>query len=91
MAVSDKTTVINRDSHKRSNLEITWVDDTQYNAPVEWSVTESSLLIVLYATEPHAILITDKIVAGAFMQLWQMLSTLLCQQPTHQKYNSLTK
>lgn len=77
---------INYEAHKRSNLEITWAKDNDYTAPVEWSVTASSLLIVLYADEPHAILIVDPIVASAFMQLWKLLSGLLQQQPTHQAH-----
>lgn len=76
---------INYKSHTRSNLDITWAESDAYNSPVEWSATKSSLLIVLYATEPHAILIADQVVAGAFLQLWQLLSALLRQQPTHHK------
>lgn len=79
---------INYEQHRRSNLEITWALDADYNAPVEWSVTESSLLIVLYATEPHAIFIADKVVAGAFLQLWKLLSSLLQKQPLHQALKS---
>lgn len=77
--------LVNHAQHQRSNLEITWAQKGLYSAPVEWSVTTSSLLIVLYATEPHAILIVDKVVAGAFLQIWQMLSTLLRQQAAHTK------
>jgi len=60
-------------SHQRSNLDITFRDQDDYEAPVEWSVTESSLLIVLYANEPHAIFIQDKVVASAFIQIFKLL------------------
>lgn len=76
---------INHESHKRSNLDVTWAEEGGYDAPVEWSVTKSSLLIILFGNEPHAILITNPLVAGAFMQIWQLLSSLLRQQPTHKK------
>lgn len=75
----------NYETYKRSNLEVTWVEEEHYNAPVEWSVTKSSLLIVLYATEPHAILIVDKVVAAAFLQLWNLLDVLLKPRAVHQK------
>jgi len=75
---------INYGAHQRGNLEVTVAKKQDYDAPVEWSVTESSLLIVLYATEPHAILIVDKVVAGAFLQIWNLLKALLEQQPHHQ-------
>lgn len=76
---------INYKSHERSNLDVTWITNDDYDAPVEWSVTKSSLLIVLYATEPHAILIIDPVVAGAFLQLWKLLQVVLAERPTHQQ------
>jgi DNA-binding MarR family transcriptional regulator len=76
---------INHRNHSRSNLEITWAKKGLYTAPVEWSVTNSSLLIVIYGAEPHAILIADKLVAGAFMQVWSLMNLLLQQQPTHKE------
>jgi hypothetical protein len=78
------TEKINYSAHKRSNLDITWASTRDYSAPVEWSVTASSLLIILYATEPHAIFIDDAVVAGAFLQLFTLLRSLLEQQPMHQ-------
>jgi predicted transcriptional regulator len=79
---------INYASHQRSNLDITWVKKEDYNAPVEWSITESSLLIVLYGTEPHAITITNEIIAGSFMQLWHLLDSCLKAMPY---YSSLPR
>lgn len=76
---------VNMENHKRSKLDVTWVDNEAYTSPVEWSVTKSSLLIVLYATEPHAVLIIDPVIAAAFLQLWQLLHSLLRLQPTHQR------
>lgn len=84
MGAKDSNETPNYAPHRRSNLEVTWSKDADYTAPVEWSVTESSLLIVLYATEPHAIFIADRVVAGAFLQLFTLLSKLLAQQPLHQ-------
>jgi predicted transcriptional regulator len=78
------TAKLNYEQHHRSNLATTWIDAKDYSAPVEWSVTTSSLLIILYATEPHAIFIQDSVVSGAFLQLWQLLNSFLQQAPTHQ-------
>ncbi len=77
--------LVNHANHKRGNLEATWIEDGHYTSPVEWSVTATSLLIVLYATEPHAILIVDKVVAAAFLQLWNLLNDLLQPRETHQR------
>lgn len=71
-------------AHARSNLnDIRWAANSDYTAPVEWSVTASSLLIVTHADEPHAVLIIDPVIAGAFLQIWQLLGALLEQQPSH--------
>ena len=68
---------LNQAAHERSNLKTTIAPTEAYTAPVEWSVTDSSLLIVLYATEPHAIFLQDSVVAGAFLQLWRLLQSLI--------------
>jgi predicted transcriptional regulator len=72
---------INYKSHERSNLTTTWMKYEDYNSPVEWSVTESSLLIILYGVEPHAITITNPVVAGAFLQLWHLRDNCLKAMP----------
>lgn len=72
---------VNYDSHKRSNLNITWVKNEDYNMPVEWSVTKSSLLIILYGTEPHALTILNPIIAGSFLQIWHLLDSCLRSMP----------
>lgn len=64
----------NEDGHKRSNMSVTYYDKAQYSAKVEWSVTESSLLIVVYeGHEPSAIFISSKFVSQAFNQIWKIL------------------
>jgi predicted transcriptional regulator len=63
----------NLEVDKRSNLNRTWVSREDYTAPVEWSVSGSMLLIVLFGKEPHAITITNPIIADAFRQLWHIM------------------
>ena len=74
---------INRAQHRRSSLQITWIDSGKYTAAVEWSVTDTSLLIVSYEIEPQAILIIDPLVATAFKQIWTILNTFLQTTDTH--------
>lgn len=78
----------NYDGYKRANLEATWVKSEDYNAPVEWSVTKSSLLIILYGTEPHALTISNPLIAGSFLQLWHLMDSLLKSMPY---YSSLPR
>lgn len=72
---------VNPDADKRSGLERTWVRQEDYNAPVEWSVSGPTLLIVLFGEEPHAITITSPIIAQAFQQLWGLLNNCLQAMP----------
>lgn len=80
---------INYAAHKRSALGITWIDIGRYTEPVEWSVTDSSLLIASYKAEPQAILIIDKIVAAAFKQLFLILESHLSKEAIHHKLDAL--
>lgn len=79
---------VNPDSDKRSNLKRTWVKNEDYNTPVEWSVSGSTLLIVVFGNEPHAITISSPLVALAFKQLWAILDSCLRAMPY---YNSLPR
>lgn len=76
---------INYENHKRSNLNITWVKNEDYNMPVEWSVTKSSLLIIVYGNEPHALTISNPLISGSFLQLWHLLSSCLKNMPYYNK------
>lgn len=79
---------VNPDADKRGHLVRTWVRHEDYDAPVEWSISGSSLLIVLFGDEPHAITIINPIVAQAFLQLWKLLDTSVRAMPY---YSSLPR
>ncbi|MCA9881585.1 MAG: hypothetical protein KC708_01385, partial [Anaerolineae bacterium] len=79
------TTPVNPEIDTRSNLERTWIKNEDYNAPVEWSVSGSTLLIVLFGTEPHAITITNPMIAGAFLQIWKLLNNTLKAMPYYKQ------
>lgn len=72
---------VNPSGDKRSNLERTWCKQEDYSAPVEWSVSGSTLLIVLFGSEPHAITITNPIIAESFLQIWKLLRNCLHTSP----------
>lgn len=72
---------VNPDGDKRSKLERTWVKQEDYTAPVEWSVSGATLLIVLFGEQPHAITITNSLVAESFLQMWHIMDTCLRAMP----------
>lgn len=79
-----KESPVNYPSYQRTNLKVTWVDKELYSTPVEWSATKSTLLIASYATAPQAVLIADPVIATAFIQLWQIMHSLLRPTKLHQ-------
>jgi len=81
---------LNYDQHQRNNLDITWIENDKYSQPIEWSVTDSSLLIVSYATTPQAILIIDPLIAIAFKQLWSLIDANLRTSEYHKSLTAKT-
>lgn len=78
-------TTHNPEPSVRSNFERTWVKQEDYTAPVEWSVSGSTLLIVLFEDEPHAITIESPMIAEAFRQLWRIMDTCLRAMPYYKQ------
>lgn len=76
---------INQESDTHSNLTRTWVKQEDYSAPVEWSVSGSILLIVLFGSEPHVITITNPVIADAFRQLWHIMDACLRAMPYYKE------
>lgn len=70
---------------KRSNMERTWARQEDYDAPVEWSVSGSILLIVFFGAEPHAITISNPAIADAFTQLWHLMNSCLKAMPYYKQ------
>lgn len=89
LTVNNEKSTNNKESHKRSDLEVTWLEEAMYDAPVEWSVTKSSLLICSYGQEPQGVLIVDRFIASAFLQLWSLLQTLLEPRSINKTLNKL--
>ncbi len=73
------------ESIENGSLTRTWLKQEDYTAPVEWSVTDSSLLIVSFDREPQAVLIQDGIISQAFLQLWHLLNACLQAMPYYKE------
>lgn len=78
--LKDGTTLI-KEGDIKSSLQRTWVKQEDYDAPVEWSVSGSTLLIILFGAEPHAITIDNPLIADAFRQIWHLLNVCLQSMP----------
>lgn len=82
---------INYEQYLRSNLDVTWIENGKYSSPVEWSATDSSLLIISYSTTPQAVLIIDPIIALAFSQLWSLIESNLKTTEHHKELVAANK
>jgi hypothetical protein len=78
-------TTQNPEASQRSNFERTWVRQEDYTAPVEWSVSGSTLLMVIFENEPHAITIESPVIAEAFRQIWHIMNTCLKAMPYYKQ------
>lgn len=77
----DATGTVTTEGDKASNLTRTWMRQEDYTAPVEWSVSGSSVIIVVFGESPHAITIENPIIAEAFRQIWHILNNCLQAMP----------
>lgn len=89
LGVKNSDSTVNLEQHKRTNHEVTWMEEKLYDAPVEWSVTKSSLLICAFGQEPQAVLIVNPLIAGAFLQLRELMNSLLVPREINKKLNKL--
>ncbi len=71
---------------RRTNLERTWIDENNYTAPVEWSVSGDMLVIQVFNEEGKSIVIRSDLVADAFRQLWRIADTALRSSEKYKNY-----
>ena len=60
------------DIDKRTNLERSWVDESAYTAPVEWSVAGDTLVIQVFDSKGSSVVIKNKLISQSFKQIWQL-------------------
>lgn len=62
---------------KHTHLSRTWIDEKDYTAPVEWSVSGDSLVVQTFEGSGRTVSIQDQLIADSFRQLWQLLDKAL--------------
>lgn len=75
----------NPEVNRPTNLERTWIDDTAYTAPVEWTVSGDELMIISFSDNTSGIRIKNPVVANAFRQLWHVIDDGLKISPDYKK------
>jgi hypothetical protein len=73
----------NPDIDSQTNLKRTWITSGQYESPVEWDVCGDELTIVSFNENGTVVRIKDKAIAGAFLELWQMLDQNIRANPEY--------
>lgn len=63
---------MNNQIDKAANLTRTWIKESDYTAPVEWSVSGNSIIIQVFDREGKTVFIESEVIADSFRQLWQI-------------------
>lgn len=64
---------VNPELDKKNNLNRTWINESDYTAPVEWSLSGNNLIIQIFDGEGRTVTIEDLLIAESFRQLWRLL------------------
>ena len=62
---------------KSARLTRTWLNENDYNSPVEWSVSGNILVIQVFGDEGKSIVIKSELVAESFIALWHITDKAL--------------
>jgi hypothetical protein len=65
----------------RTNLTRTWIDEDDYTAPVEWSVSGDEVTLFVFEKDGSAIRITSPAVADSLRQIFALLDKSLRTAP----------
>jgi hypothetical protein len=73
----------NPEIDQRTNLTRTWVDENDYTAPVEWSVSGDEVTIFVFEKDGSAVRITSPAIAESLRQIYGMLDKSLRANPDY--------
>jgi predicted transcriptional regulator len=76
----------NKTIDKRTHLTRTWINEHDYTAPVEWSVSGDTLVIQVFEDEGKSIVIRSDLIAKSFIQLWQITDKALRSSVDYKKH-----
>ena len=76
----------NKEIDRSTNLTRTWINENDYIAPVEWSVSGDTLVIQVFEDEGKSIVIKSDIIAKSFIQLWHITDKALRSSVAYKKH-----
>lgn len=74
------------ESDKMMRLQRTWINEDDYNAPVEWTAYGNKLSIISYGEEAMGMVIESPMIADAFRQLFQLLDEGIRRRPDYKDF-----
>ena len=63
------------------NLERTWIKETEYTAPIEWSSSGNELIIQVFDGNGGVIRIDNPLIAESFRQIWNFANRAITNDP----------
>ncbi len=79
---ASKNKVIDRNTH----LTRTWINENDYTAPVEWSVSGDMLVIQVFENEGKSVVIRSDLITESFIQLWHLTDKALRSSVDYKKH-----
>jgi len=76
----------NIEMDRNTHLTRTWINENDYTAPVEWSVSGDMLIIQVFDDEGKSMVIRSDLIAKSFIQLWHMTDKALRSSEDYKKY-----
>ena len=80
-AEASKNKAIDRSTH----LTRTWINENDYTASVEWSVSGDTLVIQVFEYEGKSVVIESDLIAKSFIQLWHITDKALRSSVDYKK------
>jgi predicted transcriptional regulator len=65
------------------NLERTWIKETDYTAPIEWSSSGNELIIQVFDGSGGVIRIDNALIAESFRQIWSFANRAIINNPDY--------
>jgi predicted transcriptional regulator len=76
----------NKDIDKRTNLTRTWINESDYTSPVEWSVSGDSIVIQVFDGDGSTVVIENELIAESFRQVWKITDKALRNTSTYKLF-----
>jgi predicted transcriptional regulator len=77
---------LSKEIDNRTRLTRTWIDEKEYTAPVEWSVSGDRLIIQVFDGAGSVVSMNNPLIAESFKQIWQLSDNAIKSAPGYKTF-----